>query len=135
VSLVGVGLIGSGIACYASLGVDSDYLSVGMVLALLGFGIGIFTPANQKLAFASVAKEEYGVLAAMLSSFGTAAGTIGTTIAVALMEMQSGPKLWLSREAFAEAQQIAFLCLTPIGIIAVVLGLVQSFRGKQAKAL
>ena len=59
------------------------------MLGLLGIGVGFFTPANQKVAFASVAKDDYGVLAAMLSSFGTAAGTIGTTIAVALMEMKA----------------------------------------------
>ena len=72
------------------MGVDSHFALVGAVLAVLGTGIGFFTPANQKVAFASVAKEDYGVLAAMLSSFGTAAGTIGTTIAVALMEMSGG---------------------------------------------
>jgi hypothetical protein len=34
-----------------------------------------------------VNQEDDGVLVAMLSSLGTAAGTIGTTIVVALMEM------------------------------------------------
>lgn len=123
VAAVGVGLIVAGIACYACLGVASHFASVGAVLGLLGTGIGFFTPANQKVAFASVSKDDYGVLAAMLSSFGTAAGTIGTTIAVALMEMEGGRSLWLSREALAGAQQFAFAWLVPIGLVAIVISL------------
>ena len=125
VAAVGIGFIVAGIVCYANLGVDSHFAVVGAVLALLGAGIGFFTPANQKVAFASVGKDDYGVLAAMLSSFGTAAGTIGTTIAVALMEMENGPKLWSSREALAEAQQFAFAWLVPIGVIALIVSLCQ----------
>ena len=128
VAAVGVGLIVAGIACYASLGVDSNFASVGAVLGLLGAGIGFFTPANQKVAFASVTKDDYGVLAAMLSSFGTAAGTIGTTIAVALMEVEGGPKLWSSREALAGAQQFAFAWLVPIGLVALIISLCERHR-------
>jgi DHA2 family multidrug resistance protein-like MFS transporter len=123
VTAVGIGLIVAGIACYACLGVDSHFALVGAVLAVLGTGIGFFTPANQKVAFASVAKEDYGVLAAMLSSFGTAAGTIGTTIAVALMEMSGGGALWKSQVVFAGAQQFAFAWLVPIGLVAIVISL------------
>jgi EmrB/QacA subfamily drug resistance transporter len=123
VAAVGIGLIVAGIASYACLGVDAHFASVGAVLALLGAGIGFFTPANQKLAFAAVAKEDYGVLAAMLSSFGTAAGTIVTTIAVALMEMAGGDELWQSQAVFAGAQQFAFAWLVPIGLVAIVISL------------
>lgn len=123
VAALGIGLIVAGIACYACLGVDSHLALVGAVLAVLGTGIGFFTPANQKVAFASVAKEDYGVLAAMLSSFGTAAGTIGTTIAVALMEMSGGGALWKSQAVFAGAQQFAFAWLVPFGLIAIVISL------------
>jgi len=115
VAAVGSGLILVGIVCYACLGVESHFAAVGAVFALLGAGIGFFTPANQKLAFASVAKEDYGVLAAMLSSFGTASGTIGTTIVVALMEIAGGDELWRSQSVFAGAQQFAFGWLVPIG--------------------
>ncbi|HSQ13314.1 MAG TPA: MFS transporter, partial [Candidatus Deferrimicrobium sp.] len=123
VAVVGIGLIVAGIASYACLGVDADFALVGAVLALLGAGIGFFTPANQKLAFASVAKEDYGVLAAMLSSFGTAAGTVGTTIAVALMEVSGGDEIWQSQAVFAGAQQFAFAWLVPIGLVAIVMAL------------
>ena len=123
VAAIGIGLIVAGIACYACLGVASHFVLVGAVLGILGTGVGFFTPANQKIAFASVSKDDYGVLAAMLSSFGTAAGTIGTTIAVALMEMKGGPSLWSSREALAGAQQFAFAWLVPIGVVAMIVSL------------
>ncbi len=129
IAALGIGLIVAGIACYASLGVDSHFATVSLVLALLGTGVGFFAPANQKVAFASVAKEDYGVLAAMLSSFGTAAGTIGTTITVALMEMRGGGVLWSSKAVLAGAQQFAFACLVPIGLLAVVISTRARERG------
>ena len=92
---------------------------------------GIFTRANQKVAFASVEQEEYHVLAAMLSSFGTAAGTIGTTIAVALMEIDGGELLWREPEIFANAQRFAFACLTPNGLVAFLIAR-KSQRGVQS---
>lgn len=116
---VGVVMIFAGVALYAWLDARSSFLVAGAVLALIGGGIGCFTPANQKMAFASVGQEDYGVLAAMLSSFGTAAGTIGITLTVALMEHHGGSKLWSEPVSFAQAQQFAFAWLLPIGIMAI----------------
>ncbi|HWH78324.1 MAG TPA: MFS transporter, partial [Candidatus Binatus sp.] len=116
---IGMALILAGIVAYSRLGTRSDFSTVVAVLALLGAGIGVFTPANQKIAFASVAQEDYGVLAAMLSSFGTAAGTIGTTLTVALMELRGGGALWQDPKALAGAQQFAFAWLAPFGLLAV----------------
>jgi hypothetical protein len=62
VAIAGLVTIVVGSAFYSTLGVGSGLASVGAVLALLGAGVAIFTPANQKLAFASVEQEEYGVL-------------------------------------------------------------------------
>lgn len=115
---IGMTMIVAGIAGYSRLGTASNRPSVVLVLALLGAGIGVFTPANQKIAFASVRQEDYGILAAMLSSFGTAAGTIGTTLTVALMELRGGTSLWRDIHALASAQQFAFACLLPIGLLA-----------------
>ena len=64
----------------------------------------------------------------MLSSFGTAAGTIGTTIVVALMEMASGGDLWASKEIFSGAQRFAFAWLVPIGLVAIV----AAFRSRRS---
>jgi hypothetical protein len=103
------------------------------VFALLGGGIGFFTRANQKIAFVAVGREDYGVLAAMLSFFGTAANTIGTAIAVALMELGGGKRLWSDGAAFTGAQQFAFACLAPVGLVAIVIALT-SRRGVVIKS-
>ena len=121
ISVIGLATVIGGIAGYSRLGTGSPLALVVFVFALLGGGIGFFTPANQKIAFASVGREDYGVLAAMLSSFGTAAGTIGTTVAVALMELGGGKRLWTNGAAFADAQQFAFACLVPVGLVAIVI--------------
>jgi EmrB/QacA subfamily drug resistance transporter len=123
VAVIGLALIVGGIAAYSRLAVDSEIILVAAVLALLGAGIGLFTPANQKVAFAAVAQEDYGVLGAMLSSFGTAAGTIGTTITVALMEIDGGRELWAKAAVFAEAQQFAFMWLALAGLAGVAVSL------------
>jgi len=127
---MGVAIIAIGIGLYSRLGANAGFVAVVVVLGLLGAGIGFFTPANQKVAFASVGQQDYGVLAAMLSSFGTAAGTIGTTLTVALMERDGGRKIWSAPESFAHAQQFAFAWLLPIGLLAVVI----AFRGRQRAA-
>ncbi len=122
VALVGLVIIVAGILFYATLDVNSDFAAVAAVLAVLGWGIGLFTPANQKLAYSSVGQEDYGVLAAMLSSFGTAAGTIGIMITVALMEASGGPRLWTEPAILAGAQQFSFACLLPLGVLAIIIG-------------
>lgn len=124
IAVTGLIMIAAGIACYATLDVFSGLPGVVAVLALLGLGVGCFTPANQKVVFASVRQQDYGVLAAMLSSFGTAAGTVGTTIAVALMEISGGRNLWTQPAALSSAQQFAFAWLVPVGLLAVMIGIV-----------
>jgi EmrB/QacA subfamily drug resistance transporter len=121
VSAAGLAGIVAGIAFYALLDTDSSLFAAAAVLALIGAGVGVFTPANQKSAFAAIDREEYGVLAAMLSSFGTAAGTIGTTVSVALMEGAAGHDLWLQPALFTGGQRIAFACLAAIGVLALII--------------
>jgi EmrB/QacA subfamily drug resistance transporter len=121
VASAGIIIIVAGIAFYAMLGASSDLVTVALILALLGAGIGFFTPANQKQAFALVGQEDYGVLSAMISSFGTASGTIGITITVALMEASGGAGLWTEPSVLAGAQQFAFSCLLPIGLVAIII--------------
>lgn len=123
IASVGLVLIVGGIAAYSRLAVDTEITTVAAVLALLGAGIGLFTPANQKSAFAAVDQGDYGVLAAMLSSFGTAAGTIGTTLTVALMEIEGGRELWAAAAVYAEAQRFAFTWLSLIGAVGVAVSL------------
>jgi MFS family permease len=121
IACVGLLLIFGGIVQYSGLETDRNLVYIIGALAVVGTGLGIFTPSNQKVAFASVQQKDYAVLAAVLSSFGTAAGTIGTTTAVALMELRGGQSLWVDPVVFASAQQFAFSCLAPIGLLAVLI--------------
>lgn len=123
IATIGLVLIVGGIASYSRLAVDTEITAVAAVLALLGAGVGLFTPANQKIAFAAVDQEDYGVLGAMLSSFGTAAGTIGTTLTVALMEIEGGRELWAAAAVYAEAQRFAFTWLSLVGAVGVAFSL------------
>ena len=123
VATLGLVLIFAGVACYARLGAESTYLGVAVALALTGMGIGFLVPANQKTAFASVAGEDYGVLAAMLSSLGTSAGAIGTTMAVALMEMDMAGSLSHDPVAFAAAQSFAYLLLLPLLLLGIAISI------------
>jgi len=121
ISCLGLLFIFGGIVYYSGLETDRNLVYVIGALAVVGTGLGIFTPANQKVAFASVQQDDYGLLAAILSSFGTAAGTVGTTMAVALMEFRGGQRLWAEPTLFASAQQFAFSCLAPIGLLALLI--------------
>lgn len=123
IATIGLVLIVGGIASYSRLAVDTEITAVAAVLALLGAGVGLFTPANQKIAFAAVDQEDYGVLGAMLSSFGTAAGTIGTALTVALMEIEGGRELWAAAAVYAEAQRFAFTWLSLVGAVGVAFSL------------
>lgn len=131
VASLGIMIIVAGIACYSRLGIDSPWVIVILAMVLIGTGIGIFTPANQKLAYASVTQQDYGVVAAMLSSLGTAAGTIGTTIVVALMEVRGGSRLWIEPATFTGAQQYAFMWLVLVGAIGIGAGLRNQMRTKR----
>ena len=130
IAVIGLLLIVAGTFYYSALETDVRIGIVITALTIVGAGIGVFTPANQKAAFSSVTQDDYSVLAAVISSFGTAAGTVGTTTAVALMELDGGQSLWRNPAVFASAQQFAFSCLVPIGILAVLI----AFVGRRGSA-
>lgn len=117
-----------GILIYSRLGVDSNVLLIVSSFAFIGLGTGFFLPANQKAAFSTVSGEHYGMLSAMLSSFGPAAGTVGTTIAVALLGGTMTGAVVHDPEAFANAQQVAFSSLLPFGVIAILVCLVGKWK-------
>ena len=118
--VAGLGLISLGVFVYSRLGAESGFLPVALALGLVGMGVGIFTPANQKAAFSCVESEDYGVLSALLSSFTTAAGTLGTTAIVALLELKIAGLDSHDPWVFASAQQFAFSWSLPLGILAMI---------------
>ena len=124
---IGLGFLLVGIYFYSRSGPMTTYGWVGLTLVLIGIGNGLFLPANQRMAFASVSEGDYGVVSAMLFSFGQAAGSLGTAVAVAIVEGRLGDQEMLSDPMrFAEAQQFTFSWLVPLAA----LGLLLSFGGR-----
>jgi EmrB/QacA subfamily drug resistance transporter len=113
--------VGTAVTClavffYAQLGVGTAVLCVVIPLVLVGIGGAFFRPANQVAVYASISRSEFGALSAMLTSIGTLAGTLGTTIMVAINESRTASD---SPAAFAEAQQFTFMLLVPLLLLSV----------------
>jgi EmrB/QacA subfamily drug resistance transporter len=119
VAILGLCIIFLGVFFYAGLSDGSTLTWIIFVLAVLGTGIGLFIPANEKAAFATVPSRDYGMLSAMLTAFGTGSGALGTTIAVALAEAKKN-RLSGDAAGFAYDQQFAFFSLLPLAALAVI---------------
>jgi MFS family permease len=113
---------------YSLMGMNSPALLILVPLVLVGVGGGFFRPANQVAVYATVDRKDYGSLAAMLSSIGSLAGTMGATIMVALSEMRSTST---DPAAFVEGQQFTFALLLPLLLLSVFVSLLG--RAKPAK--
>jgi EmrB/QacA subfamily drug resistance transporter len=119
VAILGLCIIFFGVFFYAGLDEGSALIWIIFVLSILGAGIGLFIPANEKAAFATVPSRDYGMLSAMLTAFGTGSGALGTTLAVALAEVAKKNRLSGDVAGFAYDQQFAFFSLLPLAALAV----------------
>jgi EmrB/QacA subfamily drug resistance transporter len=124
VAILGLCIILLGVFFYARLGEDSTLIWIVFVLSILGAGIGLFVPANDKAAFSTVPSRDYGMLAAMLTAFGTGSGALGTTGAVALAEVAKKSRISADAAGFAYDQQFAFSSLAPLAALAVLVTMV-----------
>jgi EmrB/QacA subfamily drug resistance transporter len=124
VATVGLCVILVGVFLYTRLGQDSTLVWIVFVLSILGAGIGLFIPANEKAAFSTVPRRDYGMLSAMLTAFGTGSGALGTSMAVALTEASRKSRITDDPAGFAYDQQFAFASLLPLAVLAVVITLV-----------
>jgi EmrB/QacA subfamily drug resistance transporter len=122
VAILGLCIILSGVFFYARLNGGSTVVWIVSVLTMLGTGIGLFLPANEKAAFSCVTSRDYGMLSAMLTAFGTGSGAVGTTLAVALAEASKKTRMDVDAAAFAYDQQFAFSLLLPMAVLSVVVG-------------
>ncbi len=123
VAIIGLCIILLGVFFYARLGEESTLIWIVFVLSILGAGIGLFVPANDKAAFSTVPSRDYGMLAAMLTAFGTGSGALGTTVAVALAEVAKKTRMSGDAAGFADDQQFAFSLLLPLAALAVLVTL------------
>jgi MFS family permease len=126
VAIFGLCIILLGVFLYAKLGAGTRLVWIVFVLCILGAGIGLFVPANEKAAFSAVPSGDYGMLSAMLTAFGTASGVLGTTAAVALAEVAKKSRIGGDAAGFAYDQQFAFSLLLPLAALAVLLALVEN---------
>jgi MFS family permease len=124
VAILGLCVILSGVFFYARLGEDSTLIWIIIVLSILGVGIGLFIPANEKAAFATVPSRDYGMVSAMLTAFATGSGALGTTMAVALAEVSKKSRMAGDVDGFASDQQFAFTMLLPLAALAVLVTMV-----------
>jgi len=106
--------------------VDTAPLFVLVPLFLVGGSVAIARTANQVVAYRSVTPLEYGSLAAMLNSASMLAGTLGTTITVAISESLSVKG---NATSFADAQSQTFTYVLPL----LALGVVISVLGGRAR--
>jgi MFS family permease len=132
VAVLGLCVIFSGVFCYARLGDESTLIWIIFVLSVIGAGIGLFVPANEKAAFSTVPSRDYGMLAAMLTAFGTGSGALGTTVAVALAELAKKARPSGDAAGFAGDQQFAFSLLLPLALLAVVVSLLGKRKGSSS---
>jgi EmrB/QacA subfamily drug resistance transporter len=124
VAILGLCIILLGVFLYARLGEASTLTWIVFVLSILGAGIGLFIPANEKAAFSTVSNRDYGMLSAMLTAFGTGSGVLGTALAVALTEASRQSRNSGDAAAFAYDQQFAFSSLLPLAALAVLVSIV-----------
>ena len=125
VAAVGLCFLLFGLYLYRRLGVDSGHFQVVAALALVGVGVGLFMPANEKRAFATVASGNYGVLSAMLATFASAFGALGTSLAVALAESSRRKREIQDPMGFAYDQQLAFSFLLPLVVLGLLITLAE----------
>ena len=121
VTVVGLMLGACGVMVYASLGIASHQLHAFLALALVGAGVGLVLPANQKVVFGIAPPEHYGVVGGLLTMCGPGAGALGIGVAVAIVEGMGGGAARGDPVAFVEAQFQAMSVLFPLPILASVL--------------
>lgn len=124
VAMFGLCVILSGVFFYARLGENSTLMWIIVVLSILGTGIGLFIPATEKVAFSTVPSRDYGMVSAMLTTFTTGSGALGTTLAVALAEISKKSRIGSELGGFAYDQQFAFTLLLPLAVVAVLVAIV-----------
>jgi EmrB/QacA subfamily drug resistance transporter len=123
VAIMGLAVIVVGVFLYATLDEQASLVWIVVVLCLLGAGIGLFIPANEKAAFSTVPRRDYGMLSAMLTALGTGSGALGTTTAVALTEVSKSRRVSGDAIGFAYDQQFAFYSLLPLAVLALLISL------------
>jgi EmrB/QacA subfamily drug resistance transporter len=117
---------------YGRLGIEGPLLMLVVALVLVGLGAGFFRPANQVAVYANAERSDYGALTAMLVLTQSLAGTLGTTILVAISESRNAED---TAEAFTDGQQFSFMLLIPLLVASVVVSFMGKLRRREEVAV
>jgi MFS family permease len=110
---------------YSRLGLSSSVLFVILPLVLIGLGGALLRPSNQVAVYATVDREQYGALSAVLTALGALAGSLGATVTVALHESRDSGA---GAAAFVHGQQFTFAVLIPVVAVSAMLSLLGRSR-------
>ena len=99
-------------------------------LVLVGLGAGFFRPANQVSVYADADHADYGAVTAMLVLTQSLAGTLGTTVLIAISESRSAQD---TPAAFTDGQHFAFMLLIPLLIASVATAFASKLRRRQTE--
>jgi MFS family permease len=94
-------------------------------LVLIGLGGALLRPSNQVAVYATVDREQYGALSAVLTALGALAGSLGATVTVALHESRDSGA---GAAAFVHGQQFTFAVLIPVVAVSAMLSLLGRSR-------
>jgi EmrB/QacA subfamily drug resistance transporter len=120
IAAIGVFITLIAVFLYSRLGLTTPLLLVVPPLVLIGVGGGFFRPANQVAVYGSVPANDFGGLSAMISSLASLAGTLGTTVMVAVNETRTKGN---DPAELASAQQFTFRTLLPLLAVSVFVSL------------
>jgi nitrate/nitrite transporter NarK len=116
------------VVLYSRLGLTSSVLLVIPPLMLIGLGGALLRPSNQVAVYATVEREQYGSLSAVITALGALAGSLGSTVTVALHESRASGA---DAAAFVHGQQFTFAVLIPIVAVSAALSLLGRSRPEQ----
>jgi EmrB/QacA subfamily drug resistance transporter len=122
---VGVALLCIAVVAYGRMGISTTPVLILVPLVLAGTAGGLSRPATQVAAFQTVRPGDFGSVSAMQTSLMMLAGTLGTTVTVAISDSVS---TGTDAASFVSAQQTTFLALVPLLLTGLAVSLISSLR-------
>jgi EmrB/QacA subfamily drug resistance transporter len=128
VAAAGMATLFVAVVGFSQLSASTVSLVILVPLVLTGVAGGLFRPANQVGVYSTVDRQDYGAVSAMMTSLMMLAGTLGTTVTVAISESLATGS---DARSFAEAQQTTFLVLLPLLAAGIVVALLGAATGRE----
>ena len=121
----GIALLCVAVVAYGRMGIATAPLLILVPLVLAGAAGGLSRPATQVAAFRTVRPEDFGSVSAMQTSLMMLAGTLGTTVTVAISDSVANGS---DASSFVSAQQTTFLALVPLLLVGIAFASIGSLR-------